>query len=623
MTSLALSFRVIRLGVLVALAVVLVAALGGLQRAGAQTTVMVSEVQQRIVIDDSDATVPTSAEDLDFTVVLRFTVSTEIEKADISAVSAEFGSQSVRITRNVGHSTGSAIPEDQQERDTCKLAPEEELVWDCIIASRSADLFGVSQGEYTISVRGDTTYSLTIAIANANGGDPITGTLAATTATFRIADIVEIASVTLELAEDEPASRAAGSEGIDLVLKILNANNAAADPSAISSILVSGPPPLTLTSTAGGSSCSASICQWTVRSARRLGGRGAESIKITASSSSPANAVVAVHVVNATGEEFDAESPRLTFSGPASRLTLSTPSGTLLNEQIAGDRDEIRIEVGAVDSSGNATELSSSLSLTVRNPDGRTVSSSAISREQLARDSIGRVFIKLTALAASDSPLAVGEYTLRVSQGGVSGEGTFRVAGKANAISMTAGEAVWESGVARITVTADVTDTEGQAVADGTPVEFSADPVSADAAQLVLTGSSTVINTISGRASATYLVVTPGRALVRAMADSIGRPLIVTVPASPPGGGGTEAAVGLSGLDGLQVNAHSSWRSATTARISELFAGLSARGISVVFKWDRALNRYVPYAEHSGQRLPGAVDFNIERDDVLWLGGRG
>ena len=618
--SLAPSFRVIRLGLLVALAVVLVAALGGLQRAGAQTTVMVSEVQQRIVFDDADATVPTSAEDLDFTVVLRFTVSTEIEKADISAVSAEFGSQSVRITRNVGHSTGSAIPEDQQERDTCKLAPEEELVWDCIIASRSADLFGVSQGEYTISVRGDTTYSLSI--ANANGGDPITGTLAATTATFRIADIVEIASVTLELAEDEPANRAAGSEGIDLVLKILNANNAAADPSAISSILVSGPP-LTLTSTAGGSSCSASICQWTVRSARRLGGRGAESIKITASSSSPANAVVAVRVLNAEGEPFDAESPRLSFSGPASRLTLGTPSGTLLNEAIPGDRDEIRIEVTAADSSGNATELSGSLSLTVRNPDGRTVSSSAISREQLARDGIGRVFIKLTALAASDSPLAVGEYTLRVSQGGVSGEGTFRVAGKAHAISMTAGEAVWESGVARITVTADVTDTEGQAVADGTPVEFSADPVSADAAQLVLTGSSTVINTISGRASATYLVVTPGRALVRATADSIGSPLVVTVPASPPGGGGTEAAVGLSGLDGLQVNAHSSWRSATTARISELFAGLNARGISVVFKWDRALNRYVPYAEHSGQRLPGAVDFNIERDDVLWLGGRG
>ena len=612
MISLAPSFRVLWVGVL---AVVLAGALGALQTARAQT-VTVSEVQQRIVIDDADATVPTSAEDLGFTVVLRFTVSAEIEKADIEAVSAEFGSQSVRITGRVDHSTGI----EKTGAETCELAPDEELVWDCVLASHSADLFDTQKGEYTISVRGDTIYSLSI--SGANSGNPFTGTLVATTATFRVADIVEVKSVTLELAEDEPASRAAGSEGIDLVLKILNANNAAADPSAISSILVSGPP-LTLTSTAGGSSCSASICQWTVRSARQLGGRGAESITITASSSSPANAVVAVRVLNATGEEFDAESPRLSFSGPASRLTLGTPSGTLLNEAIPGDRDEIRIEVTAADSSGNATELSGSLSLTVRNPDGRTVSSSAISREQLARDGIGRVFIKLTALAASDSPLAVGEYTLRVSQGGVSGEGTFRVAGKAHAISMTAGEAVWESGVARITVTADVTDTEGQAVADGTPVEFSADPVSADAAQLVLTGSSTVINTISGRASATYLVVTPGRALVRATADSIGSPLVVTVPASPPGGGGTEAAVGLSGLDGLQVNAHSSWRSATTARISELFAGLNARGISVVFKWDRALNRYVPYAEHSGQRLPGAVDFNIERDDVLWLGGRG
>ncbi len=618
MTSLAPSFRVLWVGVL---AVVLAGALGALQTARAQT-VTVSEVQQRIVIDDSDATVPTSAEDLDFTVVLRFTVSTEIEKADISAVSAEFGSQSVRITRNVGHSTGSAIPEDQQERDTCKLAPEEELVWDCIIASRSADLFGVQQGEYTISVRGDTTYSLTI--ANANGGEPITGTLAATTATFRIADIVEVASVTLELAEDEPASRAAGSEGIDLVLKILNANNAAADPSAISSILVSGPP-LMLDSKAGGSNCSTSICQWTSRSARDLGGRGAESIKITAKSSIPASAVVIVRVVNATGTSFDAESPRLTFSGPASRLTLGTPSGTLLNEQIAGDRDEIRIEVGAVDSSGNATELSGSLSLTVRNPDGRTVSAAAISREQLARDGSGRVFIKLATQAGSNNPLATGEYTLRVSQGGASGERKFRVAGKANAVSVTAGEPVWESGAARITMTADVTDAEGQAVADGTPVVFtvtSAGAVGSGGAQLVLAGSATV-ETVSGRASATYLVVLPGRALVTATADSIGGVEVVNVTDLVSDDGEIEAEVGLSGLDSLQLNSYAKWVLAATTRISELYEGLRARGISAIFKWDRASNRFMQYAEHSGERLPGAVDFSIERDDMLWLGGGG
>ena len=610
--SFASSFRVFRLGLLAVLAVALFAALGALQTARAQTpAVTVSEVQQRIVIDDSDATVPTSAEELDFTVVLRFTVSTEIEDSDITAVEADFTDRSVRITRSIEHSTGTAA----KGHETCELAPDETLVWDCVVATYSADLFGAQSGDYTISIRNDTTYELTITGAS----NPVTqaeaGDLAATTATFTIADIVEIESVTLELAEDESASRAAGSDGIELVLKILNENNAAADPSAIASILVSGPP-LTLKSTAPGSSCSASICQWSSRTATDLGGRGAESIAITAESSTPASAEVTVRVLNAEGEPFDAKSPRLVFTGPASKLTLGTPSGTLLNEAIPGDRDEIRIEVTAEDSSGNATEVSGNLTLTVRNPDGRTVSSSDVDREQLERDGSGRVFVKLTTEADSDNALPVGEYTLRVSRGGASGEGKFRVAGKASALSVAAGEPVWESGATRITITADVTDAEGQAVADGTPVVFTVTEVGA---RLVPLGGTTV-ETVSGQASATYLVVTAGRALVTATADSVPGSKLITVTEAAADGE-TGVSVGLNGLSGLLPDTYTSWISAATARVSELYGDLRTRGLNVVFKWDRALNRFVQYAEHSGEALPGAVDFRIVRGDILWLGG--
>ena len=614
--SFASSFRVFRLGLLAVLAVALFAALGALQTARAQTPVMVTEPQQRIVIDDSDATVPTSAENLLFTVVLRFTVSTEIEDDDITAVSATFTDRSIRITRSIEQSTGTAAT----GKATCELAPDETLVWDCVVGTYSADLFGAQSGDYTISIRNDTAYSLTV--TGANSGNAITGTLAAATATFRIADIVEVKSVTLEVAEDESASRAAGSDGIELVLKILNANNAAADPSAISSILVSGPP-LKLASTAPGSSCSTSICQWSGNSAKLLGGRGAESIKITAESSTPASAEVTVRVLNAEGEAFEAKSPRLIFTGAASKLTLGTPSGTLLNEAIPGDRDEIRIEVTAADSSGNATEVSSGLSLTVRNPDGRTVSTSAISREQLDRDSSGRVFVKLTTKAGSDDALAVGEYTLRVSHSGASGEGKFRVAGKASAVSVATGEPVWESGAARVTMTADVTDAEGQAVADGTPVVFTVTPagaVGSGGAQLVLVGRATV-DTVSGRASATYLVVSAGRALVTATADSISGVQLVTV--TDAAAAGDEPGPGLSGLGSLAPNSYASWISAATVRISELYEGLSARGVNAIFKWDRAAGRYVQYAEHSGEQLPGAVDFRVLRGDILWLGGGG
>ena len=608
------------LGLLAALAAALLAALLAPPAARAQTAITVDNVEQRLVIDDSDATVPPDPEGergpLAVDHVLRFTVNQVIQKTAITAVSVTDpgrvrGTGPQGLDRSAG--SGSIGP------STCELAPNETLIWDCVVGRHSFDLFAAPKGRYTLSVGSGTDYSLTI---TGGANTPFTGqNLAAATAPLTIADVVEIETVTLELAEDELSTRAAGStDGIDLVLKILNANNAAADPDAISTILVTGAQ-FTLSSTAPGSSCSGSICQWTVRSVAQLGGRGAESIAINVKSRTAVSGTVTVQVLT-TGEPHDAESPRLTFSGPAAKLVLGAPSGTLLNEASDGDRDEIRIQVSAQDSADNPAELPSSFAITVRNPDGRTVAATAIAREQLAPDSNGNVYIRLRTEADSDDPLDVGEYTLRVSRTNLSGERAFRVAGKASAVAVTVADPTWSGGVARIVVNADVTDAEGQPVADGTSVSFSALPIGtagAGGAQLIATGGST-IKTVNGRASAEFLAASSGGAYVTVTADGEVGVQTINVPASP-GGGGTADPVGIGGLSEVGVNTYASWQSSTATRASELFGELPARGIDAMFKRDNATNRFVPYAERSGRPLPGAVDFTIELGDILWLSG--
>ena len=624
MTSQARSPRMLGLGLLAALAAVLAAAVAA-PAARAQT--MVDDVVLQIVIDDSDATVPPDPQGdrpVPVDVMLRISLDDEVPASRFRTV--EVTGLRLRSSGGLEISTGTGTP--AADSPECTLAdPDDPLIWHCKVGAYSVDLFGAEEGEYTLSASlsgTNTSYSLTIADVV---GPKLTGkSLTTATAKLTVATIDEVASVTLELAEDEPSTRAAGGDGINLVLKILNENNAAADPGAISTILVSGPP-LTLSSTAGGSSCDGSICQWTVRSVAQLGGRGAESIAIKATSSTPAGGEVTARVVPLEGDVLEAKSPRLTFSGPARNLVIGAPSGALLNEADDGERGTIRFEVTATDSGGNEAEVQGGMTLSIRNPEGRTVPSSGIAREQLSPDSSGRIFIELETRASSESPLAVGEYTLRATRGGASGERTFRVAGKAAQVELSASEPSWSQGTAQVVLTADVTDSEGQSVADGTTVTFGTTPagtVGSGGAQLVAAGVESP-KTSAGRAMVRYLVVTPGRVLVRATADGSTGTEILNIPAAPGGGGGSgtsDPVASLTGLGDLTPNNYTAWFSAVSVQASDLFeAGLGTRGLDAIFKYDNARGRWVQYGESSGQPVPGSVDFTINQRDILWLSG--
>ena len=600
------------LGLLAALVAALALAALAPQRAQAQTgPTVVGTPELRIAIDDSDGIIPVDTTDLVVLMVLRVELDQAIDKDNITAASAS--GIKLRSTGGVERTAGSAAT----GHETCGTTTDEPLIWACTVASFNADFFGLSTGQFTFSVDSGAEYSLTI--TGANNGNPITGTLGAATLVVTVGDVAEVQTVTLEPAEGETTTRLAGGDGIELVLKILNENNAAADSSAIASIFVSAAP-LTLASSAPGAECSAAACSWSATSARQLGARGAGAIALTVSSSRAGSAELTAQVVTSNGEVISARSPRLTFSGAASAIALGEPSGALLSEQIDGDRDEIRISVTATDAAGNETPPPTRLTLTLRDPNGGTVAATRISREQLAADGSGRVYIRLRTLAASGSPLVPGEYTLRAARGSAQDEQTFRVAGKAAAIALSELPIVWSGDVGLMRVIADVTDAQGQPVADGTPVVFSTQAVTA---QLVSRGSATV-GTVGGRASLEFLVVQPGTAAVSATAD--GQQATDVVTATPPSAENTNDSatepVGLDGLGSTRLDSLTTWLGDAPTTAGALYDLLTPRGATALWTWRANEQRWIPYSELAdGRRTPGAVDFTITRGDILWLSG--
>lgn len=601
------------LGPATALVALLTAALALPQSAQAQQqTVEVSGVELLIVVDDSDGVIPATTTDVGVDAVLRFTVDTEIEASAITAVSATVtrlrATGSIEITTGDGR-TGPA---------TCEQSANDDLVWNCVVASFSAFVAGLS-GQQTLSVDAGATYSLTV--TGANNGDAQTGSLDAATLVITVGgQVVEVALVTLELAEGEAEARTVGGDGTDLVLSILNANDAAADAAAISSIFVTAPP-LTLTSDAPGSNCAGSVCQWSVNGVRLLGGRGAGEIALTANSSTPAGPVtVTARVIDAAGEERQAQSVALTFAGTASSLALGPPTGALLNEAIAGTRDEIKIQVTATDASGHETQAPSRLTIAVSDPSGRTVSRTAMSRQRLDADANGRVYIELKTLAPSASPLTAGEYTLRVSGGSASAtERTFQVAGKAAAVELRVDPPSWSGQVGRLTVVAEVSDASGLQVADGTPVAFTTQGLGAN----LVAQTASSVPTSGGRASLEFLVVTTGRAVVTATADGQQGAQVVII--APPTGGanaGEPAPVSLAGLSSTELGESSVWLESTQTSAGVLYDLLSPRGVSVLWTWDNDTRRWIGYGKsREGLPVPGAVDFSVNRGVILWLIG--
>lgn len=574
------------------------------------------DFEQVVAIQDSDATVSPDAQDVELDVVVRFTADQAIAARDISIDDSD-----TTVGRITGRGPGGSLfidPDPASGRSGCKQDPDDNLVWNCVLESYVAEVIGFSEGDYTISVR-NSSVKLTV------DGEQFTETLQAAIATLTIGEVVEVASVSLDLAEGETPLRSAGGSGIDLILSIINENGAAADPSAIASIFVTAPVLRLSTESGNGGSCNVAVCQWSPTSVRRLGGTGAADILLTAASEIPVKRTISVQVVTTSGENFSATSPELTFSGSADALTLLQPEGSLLNiATSADDRDKIRLQVTAQDNTGIDAEVPTRLSVTIRNPQNGTVASNLIRRSQTGADADteGRVFIELQTLTDSEAPLPIGAYTLRVSRSGISAaEQTFNVAGPAAEITVSGTTIRGSSGGLEVTVTAVVDDANGEPVADGTPVVFATtattDP---GGAQLLSLGGGGTVLTENGIARNQYLALSSGTAVVTAAADGkTGFALLrVSAAANPLP---TPVSPGAAGLSSTDTNNYASWISDISTSAGELFGDLRSRSVDSIWKWDRARRAWVSYGEVRSRVIPGSNDFSITLGDILWLSG--
>ena len=212
---------------------------------------------------------------------------------------------------------------------------------------------------------------------------------------------------------------------------------------------------------------------------------------------------------------------------------------------------------------------------------------------------------RLNVNAEASEPLAAGEYTLELRAGGIVATQSFRVSGGAAELALSEPEGRLALGQ-RVSVTASVSDSEGNAVSDGTPVVWSATDV----------GTSTVLVQISaesatrdGSASSVWQVVGAGRSTVRAVAGNAANVRLVDVPAvvvAPPG---PEASLS-SRVPGLTA-----WQGEGRTSARALLAGLE--GVSGLLLWTPG--GWLGYALREGAVVPGSFDFEVTAGSVLWL----
>lgn len=340
---------------------------------------------------------------------------------------------------------------------------------------------------------------------------------------------------------------------------------------------------------------------------------------------SPAKAGVAMvrgTVLNASGTSFSLGPIEITFTGTASALALTEPGSSILNKNTADaddNRDRLRLSVSAADASENRAAVPTAGRRTIiKDPDGRTVNQTATGIQATwplmstadtpapVRDANGNLQVEINV--GSATALKTGVYTIEVRAGSLKQTQSFTVAGEAAAITV----AVSESDFApndRFTLTATVSNSDGSAVPDGTPVVW-ADPQ--PAAKLVAISKQAA--TKDGQAAAQYVVIGEGRAWVT-LTSGTGTGFwsqTVGVPAAPPEP--TNPADSLSGRAGF-----ASYLGETPTSASALLAGLG--NVTAIRIWQPSLQAWTLYAVVDGVSPPGSEDFAVSRGAVLWIGG--
>ena len=456
---------------------------------------------------------------------------------------------------------------------------------------------------------------------------------------------------------------------VRLVLGIRNSDGQPSDVNSISSVTVtttSGKIEVG-TAPAGNQLCeAASTCNIPIStaaadntdltSAARTAPNLIGAIPITVSGISKAGtATVSATVVAKAGSSqpiYRAEPITVTFSGGASSIMLGgdampivlnradTTTNSIEPENpgtVAANLDEASFTATATDSRNVASTLPRAVLSSVIGPDGAKVSSGVTvtsgadcgpgTKTVTAADGTTSTPAKVpskckytvTVTAAAASALPAGEYTLRLEATGLkTAETKFAVAGPPANVEIAPDEpgGVGETFGATITIT----DADGNSVADGTAVSISVNARNSDLGASVRlvnpapgTDGKGATKTAGGAAKATFTVIGREISTINAEAGTASDIAVVNTTAVAAAAVSTPS----EGLSSKAANGFSTWSGIGTITASELLADLE--GITSVRLWNG--KSWLPYAQVGGQDVPGALDFDINSGDNLWLGG--
>ena len=336
----------------------------------------------------------------------------------------------------------------------------------------------------------------------------------------------------------------------------------------------------------------------------------------------------------------------VTFSGEATKLTISEPATGVLNiNTAAGDtgsdavkdaretRDRLLLSVSLADANGSNVKALPRGSTTTRimDPDGKVVwrtgdggnfevtwplkGAEITSDDRVilfdVLDADGNRQVHLDVNAAPTAPLKNGEYTLEVKAGSLVDTQTFTVSGGPAAIAISEADGELTIG-GRFTLTATLSDADGNAVPDGTPVTFKATPTSALA---VLVKVQETTTTTDGQASVTYEVTAAGRDSVRVSSGAAGEVRLITTTDSTP----AEPPAPLNPADSLNPrmpNDYTTWLGQGTTSAAALLDGLGD-GFSAILLWYNGA--WLRYGVVDGRPVPGQSNFEVHPGAILWL----
>lgn len=358
-----------------------------------------------------------------------------------------------------------------------------------------------------------------------------------------------------------------------------------------------------------------------------------------ASDAEPSQTVVSARVDSTAGDSFT-RTLTVSITGAFHSLQLGEPSQSVLNvgtpdsgdAGVRDNRDFATVAVTAQDAAGNGIEVPGTGAarrdgprripthrLTIKDPDGKSNPAGISARWQpnaagtgLAVDLAGNPLIGIDVDAATDTPLATGEYTLEALVNRKTWSRTFRVTGGPAALALSEPEGSTAVG-GRVRLTATVTDADDNPVSDGTPVNWLDAPTSGTS--VVMVALSQDQETTNGTASASYLVIESGTAYVRAASGTAGDIRLLTL--------GTVAIepTGMTIAELLPANtrpgALTTWPGEQRIEAAELLPVVE--GARSVLLWQNG--RWLRYAVVNGREVPGSVNFDIVTHSVLWVGG--